>query len=271
MAILMASLLDADWARLGDEVRGADQAGVDGISIDITDGIFVPRFTFGPNAVSVIRNITDLPLEVHLMIANPEKQVEIFCDAGGDQIIFHIEATNDPLALIRYIKSRGLQAGLSLNEETPLEKLTDHMIEAIDAVNFMAVPVGYGGQKPTERTFEKIHTIRERAKNINPLLAVEIDGGMKPDNCAEYVEAGADVIIIGTGIYKSSDYGEAVRIAKQNMLFNDDVSRKRLEVFLSGPSKKLADDDMERRQRLDQLRINLDIPTRSWDPLNSRR
>ena len=270
MAILLASLLDADWSRLQEEVQAVDIAGVDGFSIDIMDGIFVPRLTFGPYQVAIIRNITEIPIDVHLMITKPEKQIEIFCDAGADQVIFHIEATDDPLALIKYIKSRGLQAGLALLQDTPLEEITDHMLESIDALNFMAVPVGYGGQKASNNTLERIQIIRERAKNINPMLAIEVDGGMKPNNCADFVDVGADAIVIGTGIYKSDDYNEAVRRAKQNMLKNDFEARKRLEAFLLEPSKSLID-NIERRKRLDQLRINMDIPLSSWDPVNSKR
>ena len=237
MAVLLASLLDADWLKLEEEVRAVDVAGVDGFSIDIADGHFVPRLTFDPLIVSKIRNITDAPLEVHLMVSEPEIHIKQYCDAGADQVVFHIEATDDPFPLIKYIKSQGLRAGLALLLETPLERITDHMLESIDALNFMAVPVGYGGQKVSEHTIERIGVMRGRARDINPQLAIEIDGGMKPDNCAEFVKAGADVIIIGTGIYKADNYNEAVRIAKQNMLVGDIESRKRLETFLSKPGR----------------------------------
>ncbi len=270
MAILLASLLDANWMNLADEVQAVDAAGIDGFSIDVCDGQFVPRITFGPHIASKIRNITDLPIEVHLMVSKPEKFVEQYCDAGADQLIFHVETTNDPFALIDYVKSRGLQVGLALCRDTPLTMITDRMLESINALNFMAIVVGYGGQKASEHTLEKVQIIRERAKSINPLLALEIDGGMKAYNCADYVKAGADVIIMGTGIYKTDNYNDAVRLAKQHMLENDVESQKRLKAFLSGPSINLVN-DIERRKRLDQIRINFNIPETSWDPLNSRR
>ena len=232
MAILLASLLDADWLRLADEVRTVDIAGVDGFSVDIMDGRFVPRLAFGPHIVSTIRGLTDALIEVHLMIANPEKQVGEFCDAGADQIIFHVEATEEPLRLIKAIKSRGLRAGLSLLQESPVGLITDHMLESIDALNFLAVPVGYGGQKTSGQTLDRITAIRERAACVNPLLAIEIDGGMKPDNCSAFVKAGADVIIIGTGIYKSGNYDEAVRTARHNMRAINAESARRQENFL---------------------------------------
>lgn len=270
MAILLASLLDADWLNLEKEVREADAAGVDGFSVDICDGQFIPRITFGPHIASIIRNITDLPMEVHLMVATPERFVEQYCDAGADQIIFHIETTNDPFALIQYVKSRGLRVGLALCLESSLDLITDRMIDLIDAVNFMTIPAGYGGQTASDEVLEKVKMLRTRTQNINPSLALEIDGGMKSYNCKEYVNAGADVIIMGTGIYKADDYAVAVKEAKLNLEYNDMQSRKRLKTFLDGPSIKLAD-DIERRKRLDQIRQNMDIPQRSWDPMNSRR
>lgn len=270
MAILLASLLDADWLNLEKEVREVDAAGVDGFSIDVCDGQFVPRITFGPHIASKIRNMTDLPIEVHLMVATPEKFIEQYCDAGADQVIFHVETTNDPFALINYVKSRGLRVGLSLCRESSIELISDELLASIDAVNFMAIVVGYGGQKAADKILEKVEALRDRAKIINPSLALEIDGGMKSYNCGKYVNAGADVIIMGTGIYKADNYSDAVKEAKQNMLYNDAESRWRLRTFLSGPSLNLAD-DIERRRRLDQIRISMDIPEKSWDPMNSRR
>ena len=270
MAILLASLLDADWSNLEKEVRSADVAGVDGFSVDICDGQFVPRFTFGPQIVSKIRNMTDLPMEVHLMVSTPERFVEQYCDAGADQIIFHVETTKDPFALINYVKSRGLCVGLALCLESPVDLITDEMIASIDAVNFMTIPVGYGGQKASEETLKKVESLRKRAESINPHLALEMDGGMKSYNCSKYVDAGADVIIMGTAIYKSDNYANAVNEAKKNLLANDVESKERLKRFLEGPSLKLAD-DIERRKRLDQIRINMDIPESSWNPMNSKR
>jgi len=270
MAILLASILDCDWENLEEEVRAVDNIGVDGFSIDVMDGHFVPRITFGPHTVSKVRNITDLPIEVHLMIIKPEEQVEMFCDAGADQLIFQIETTPDPLSIIDYIHSRGLQAGLSILVETDLSCLTEEILGSIDALNFLAVPVGYGGQKPSPATFDRIATIREKAKSLNHNLALEVDGGIKPDNCGDYVKAGADVVTIGTGIYKAENYESAICFAKGNISYDDVVSRKRVERFLGKPSYALAD-DIERRKRLDRVRKELDIPVNLWDPLNSKR
>ena len=270
MAILLASILDADWQNLAKEIQSVDKAGVDGFSIDIMDGNFVPRITFGPHIVSMIRNLTDLPIEVHLMVSNPEKQIESFCDAGADQVLIHFEATTNVLPLIRYVHSRGLSAGLAVLCDTDLKKISDEVIGESDAINFMAVPVGYGGQKPQDNVIERIESFRARAAAINSSLAIEIDGGMKQNNCERYVQAGADAVVIGTGIYHSDDYNEAVSLAKKNLHYEDISSRQRLEKFLNGNSINFVN-DLERRMRLEQLRKSLDIPEETWNPLHSRR
>lgn len=270
MAIVLASLLDADWSKLGEEACAAAKAGVDGISIDIMDGVFVPRITFSPIHASVIRNLVDLPIEVHLMTAQPEKHVQAFCDAGADQVIFHLEATADPLSLINYIKNRGLRAGISVLKETPLDAISDELLGAVDAVNLMSIKVGYGGQVADDITLDRLRALRKRAETINPSVALEVDGGMKHNNCARFVNAGADVIIVGTGIYKSGNYMEAVKLVKENLTENAEESSNRLKTFFAQPSRKNID-DLERRQRLNQIRIDLDIPESSWDPLNSKR
>lgn len=270
MAILLASLLDADWSKLGEEAFAAAQAGVDGISIDIMDGEFVPRITFGPVQASIIRNLVDLPIEVHLMTAKPENHVETFCDAGADQVIFHLEATDNPMSLIKYIKGRGLRAGISVLKETSLSAISNELLETVDTINLMSIKVGYGGQVADDCTLERLRCLRERAKAINPLLALEVDGGMKHSNCARFVNAGADVIIVGTGIFKSNNYQEAVSLIKSNLTENEEDSKSRLETFFAQPSR-IGINDTKRRQRLNQLRINLDIPESSWNPLTSKR
>lgn len=237
MAVVLASILDADWSKLPDEIRAVEQAGVDGFSIDIMDGKFVSRETFGPHIVSQVRNITHVPIEVHLMVNNPENHVEKYCDAGADQVVFHLEAANDPLSIIDYIHSRGLLAGIAILRETPIDRLTDDVLKSIDAITIMAVTVGFGGQKPAPETIQRIKEIRERTKDINPDLTIVIDGGMKPNNCSVYVEAGADAIVIGTGIYHAENYEEAIRLAHQNMNHGDPVARKRLEGLFATPSK----------------------------------
>jgi len=237
MGIILASILDADWSRLPDEIRDVDRAGVDAFSIDVMDGQFVPRETFSPETVLEIRNITGLPIEVHLMVNSPEEHVKKYCDAGADQVVFHLEAAKDPLAIIEYIHSRGLQAGIAILKETPLENISDEVFTSIDALTLMSIKVGFGGQKPSPETIDRIKQLRERAEKMNPNLAIIIDGGMKPGNCSEFIGAGADGVVIGTGIYHADNYEEALKLAKQNANSDDPVARKRLEGFFAIPSK----------------------------------
>lgn len=270
MAMLLASILDADWLNLDSEIRSVDEAGVDGFSLDIMNGTFVPRMTFGPHIVSKIRNSTDLPIEVHLMINNPEKQIETFCDAGADQILFHIEATTCADEIINYVHSRNISVGIAVLLDTDLRKIPDKLIASIDAINFMAVTVGYGGQQASNEAINRIQEFRRYCESVNHDIAIEVDGGIKQDNCRAYVEAGADLVVIGTGIYHASNYKEAVSKAQSEIYHDDVISKKRLKQFLSGNSI-LSIDDIERRKRLDALRIALDIPQCSWDPMNSKR
>lgn len=232
MAILMASILDANWDDIENEIKNVARAGVDGFSLDVMDGVFVPRTTFGPETVARIRRMTDLPLEVHLMVARPEEQIAAFCDAGADQILFHMEATEHAEEIIRRLHDRGVSAGVAVLVDTEVEDIPDELIRAADALNFMAVPIGYGGQKPSERTVEKIRAFRARCAGLNPDIAVEVDGGMKQHNCSACVDAGADLIVIGTGIYRAERYDEAVASAQANMRHDDPGSRRRLRRML---------------------------------------
>lgn len=270
MAILLASILDADWMNLESEIRSVDKAGVDGFSLDIMNGTFVPRTTFGPHVVSIIRNITDLPIEVHLMVDNPEKHIEAFCDAGADQVLFHVEATKYANEIISYVHSRNISVGIAILKDTNINSISDKLIASVDAVNFMAVPVGYGGQQPSEDILNRVKEFRNRCKSINSNIAIEIDGGMKQDNCKEFVDAGADLIVIGTGIYHAKNYDEAVINALSQINHDDVIAKQRLQNFLNGNSILFAD-DIERRKRLDDIRKSLDIPQCSWDPINSKR
>ncbi|WEG11012.1 ribulose-phosphate 3-epimerase [Pullulanibacillus sp. KACC 23026] len=238
MALVLASILDADWDHLPKEIQDVDQAGVDAFSIDIMDGDFVERTTFSPETVSQIRNITKLPIEVHLMVSRPEDHVEKYCDAGADQVVFHLEATKDPLSLINYIKSRGLLSGVAILKETDLSQLSDEVLEAIDAITLMSITIGFGGQKPSPETIDRIKALRERANQVNPNLAIVIDGGMKPNNASIYTEAGADGVVIGTGIYHADNYEEAIQLAKKAIHSEDPVSRRRFKEFLETPSLK---------------------------------
>ena len=232
MAVLFASILDADWNDLAAEIRAAERAGADGFSVDVMDGKFVPRVTFGPHIVKTVKENSSLPVEAHLMVKEPLGMLNDFARAGADQITVHLEAEGNPIKAIERIHALGALAGLAILRETALEDIPDELFREIDALNLMAVPVGYGGGAPSTQILEKIQAVRERANRLNPGLMIEIDGGMKPNNCGIYAKAGADFIVMGTGIYKTPDYAAAVREARQNLGGEDTDSARRTEKIL---------------------------------------
>ncbi|MCY1658230.1 ribulose-phosphate 3-epimerase [Dietzia sp. SL131] len=273
MTILVASILDADHLRLAEEIRLAEDAGVDAFSFDVMDGHFVPRIELGPQYVAQLRQETDLPLEVHLMINDPESFVEVYCDAGPDLVSFHFEAAKSPEQIISYIKGRGLLAGIAVKHETPLETIPNSLLSQVDHVLLLAVPAGFGGAPAGESAVHRIRKMRELlVQSSNENATIEVDGGVKPQTTGIFAEAGADLVVIGTGIYKSPDYVEAVAEAKQNIALHSQqfANSPREASFMAKPSLGLAS-DKNRRERLERLRSNLDIPSRIWDPLSSPR
>jgi ribulose-phosphate 3-epimerase len=269
MAIITASVLDADFARLEHEVTSVAAAGVDAFSLDVMDGHFVPRLTFGEYVVARIRSWVDLPIEIHLMVERPERFVGRMCDAGADMIVFHLEAAEDPLGVVDRIRERGRSAGLALRLDTPIEHIPGALLAAVDLVNLVAVPLGYGGSASAADTFDRIRALRERIDAAGLETAIEVDGGVKPSSAAQYAEAGADMLTVGTGIYHAPDVGEAVRTLRDSTRAGDAEARLRLRPFLSVPSSTPLD-DAARRSRLDEIRAGLDIPTAIWDPATPR-
>lgn len=209
MTIIAASVLDADFAQLRAEVEAVDAAGVDMFTLDIMDGHFAPRITFGEYVVGQIRSWTSRPIEVHMMITNPENWVSRYIDVGADLVVFHVEATTAIAPTIDAVKSRGRAVGLALLAHTPVEEVLP-FVPDIDIVNFLAVPVGFGGQKSAPDTFDRVARLRDVAIARNPNLVIEVDGGVKPNNAHDYVSAGANMLTVGTGIYHSSSYVDAV-------------------------------------------------------------
>ena len=231
MAVLLASVLDADWNDLENEVKMVDMAGIDGFSLDIMDGKFVERTTFDVDTVKRIRRATERPIEAHLMVESPENWMEEICDAGVDQFLFHIEATERPLEILDYVQGRNLSCGIAVLIDTPIGSLPVEVMKKVDIVNLMAVRVGYGGQKASQQTADRIRQLREVFGSVNGHFAIGVDGGMKIDNCKTFSDAGADLILMGTGIYRAPDRAEAVRTARENINSADPVSRGRLKVF----------------------------------------
>ncbi|MBI3078665.1 MAG: ribulose-phosphate 3-epimerase [Deltaproteobacteria bacterium] len=214
MKKLAPSILSADFARLGEEIRAVEAAGADLIHVDVADGHFVPNITVGVPVVEAIRPITALELDVHLMIAAPERYLDAFMDAGGDIITVHAEAGPHVHRLVQRIRERGKKAGVSLNPGTPLSSL-DHVLAEVDLVLLMSVNPGFGGQRFIRSMLPKIAALRERIDRERHRALIEVDGGVKVDNAAEIARAGADILVAGSAIFGSGDVAGAVKRLKE--------------------------------------------------------
>ncbi|MCJ7426128.1 MAG: ribulose-phosphate 3-epimerase [Dehalococcoidales bacterium] len=206
---LAPSILSADFARLGEQVAAATKAGADYIHVDVMDGHFVPPITIGAPVVAAIRKWTDLPLDVHLMIEAPERQINQFAEAGADIITVHIEACPNVRQLISVIKSLGVKAGVSLNPETPLTAISA-ILPSLDLVLVMTVNPGYGGQPFIEATLDKIAKLRAELDKKGLTAELEVDGGINAQVAPKVVKAGARVLVAGAAVFAS---GQTVKEA----------------------------------------------------------
>ena len=198
------SILSADFSKLGSEIQNLEKAKADLIHIDVMDGHFVPNITIGPEVIKKLRKYTSLPFDVHLMIAPVDNFIKDFADAGADIITVHPEATDNLTETIKKIKSFGKKAGVSLNPETNVDKVIN-VLGMIDLVLVMSVNPGFGGQKFMPEVLEKIKQLKkiQQEKNIN--FDIEIDGGINFENCKIAIDAGANILVSGTTVFKSND------------------------------------------------------------------
>jgi ribulose-phosphate 3-epimerase len=214
MKKIAPSILSADFARLGEEVRAVAAAGADYIHVDVMDGHFVPNITIGPLIVEAVRRVTDLPLDVHLMIENPDRYIPGFAAAGADIIVVHAEATHHLHRTVQLIKSLGKKAGVSLNPATSLH-LFDYILEELDLVLLMTVNPGFGGQSFIEACLPKIHALRGMLDKRGLEAELEVDGGVKIENIDRISHAGADVFVAGSAVFGSSDYTATIAELKR--------------------------------------------------------
>ncbi|MEH6905019.1 ribulose-phosphate 3-epimerase [Neobacillus drentensis] len=213
MVKIAPSILSADFSKLGEEIIAVEKGGADYIHVDVMDGHFVPNITIGPLIVEAIRPITKLPLDVHLMIENPDQYIEAFAKAGADYITVHVEACRHLHRTIQNIKSFGIKAGVVLNPATPVESI-QHVIGDIDMVLLMSVNPGFGGQKFIPEILPKIKKVKEMAEQKGLDIEIEIDGGVNSETAKLCVEAGATVLVAGSAIYNQEDYAEAISLIR---------------------------------------------------------
>lgn len=209
------SILSADFARLGDEVRTAVQAGADWVHVDVMDGHFVPNITIGPLVVKALRAVTDVTLDVHLMIAEPERYVEDFAAAGADVITVHEEASTHLHRTLQQIRATGTRAGVSLNPHTPEDSLR-YVLDQLDLVLVMSVNPGFGGQAFIPQVLPKLQRLRAMIDEAGLDVDLEVDGGVKPGTARQVIEAGADVLVAGSAVFNQDDYAAAIEAIRSD-------------------------------------------------------
>jgi ribulose-phosphate 3-epimerase len=210
------SILSCNFLELGKEIKNVEKAGADLIHIDVMDGHFVPNITIGPLFVEAIKKIATKPLDVHLMIENPSLFVQDFIAKGADIVTVHAEADNHLFRTLEIIKSSGKKAGVSLNPSTPLSFL-DHVIHIVDLILIMTVNPGFGGQAYIPSMGEKIRNTRQMINMTGRKIDLEVDGGIKADNVKKVVQAGGDMIVMGTEIFHSRDYKKKIQEVRKKI------------------------------------------------------
>ena len=207
------SLLSSDFSKLGEEVKALEEAGADGLHLDIMDSHFVPNLSFGPPVVKSLRNLSSLPFDAHLMLSQPEVLVESFASVGVDRLTFHLEAVPQPQELLRKIKSFGMKAGLSIKPKSPVEDLFP-FLKDVDFILIMTVEPGKSGQDFLREQAKKVRILKEKICHLNTDTWIAVDGGINPET-AKYVQE-ADILISGNYIFKSGNYSESIARLKNS-------------------------------------------------------
>jgi len=204
------SILSSDFAHLADEIRAVEDAGADILHIDVMDGHFVPNFTIGPPIIASLKKVSRLPLDVHLMMTNPDDFISDFVDAGSDNLTVHVETCPHLHRTIQSIKEKGIKAGVTLNPATPLSSV-ECILPEVDLLLIMSVNPGFGGQSFIPFVLDKIKAARKMIDAMELKVELEVDGGLKIDNIKEISKAGADLFVVGSAIFESKDYKETIQ------------------------------------------------------------
>lgn len=216
MGKIAPSILSADFTRLGEEIREVERAGADYIHIDVMDGHFVPNITIGPMIVKVARRVTELPLDVHLMISNPDPLIDDFARAGASILTVHAETLNHIHRTIQHIRDRGVRPGLALNPATPVDVL-EYVLDDLDMVLLMTVNPGFEAQKFIPEVIPKIKRLKKKIDGRGLDVDMEVDGGINPDIIGDVARAGANVFVAGSAIFYSEDYEKTIRLLRDRI------------------------------------------------------